>query len=209
VPSSITQRLRPDFRGLDRVIGPPPPTAWGPGPQRPHSRLAQGWTILALLLLAAPAAAQPAAAGPTSAPVASEANLDGIYLALGPVGAASHGEDGWIGTFGAEVLLVRVHERSPLAATGLGLGAVRYSEQQRGRLWADLTAATRRPFGVAVGLGAGPVVEVDEIRHPRWGFQGSLWLYAGIVPFLRAGAVSGTGRFLELGVRIPLPAVRW
>lgn len=117
--------------------------------------------------------------------------------------------DGWVGTFGAEVLVVRVTERRPLAALGVVAGAVRFSELDRGRLWVDLLAGTRRPLGLAIGLQAGGVLEVDEINRPRAGVQGTLWLYAGIVPYLRAGSVQASGTFLELGVRLPLPLVRW
>jgi hypothetical protein len=141
--------------------------------------------------------------------VASTANLDGTYLALGPLGGAAVGRDGWTGTFGGEVLLVRVREHRPLAAVGLVAGAVRYSDVDRGRLSLDLLAASKRLLGVALGLQAGPLVEVDELRRPRFGAQAGIWLYAGIAPYLRCGTIERSGPFFELGVRIPLPAFRW
>ncbi len=163
--------------------------------------------VLALLLsLARAAAAEPRAA---PEPLAATANLDGLYLAAGPLGGGAVSQDGWTGTFGGEVMVVRVRERRPLAALGLVAGAIRYADAERGRLSVDLLAGTRRPFDVALGVQLGGVVEVDEIRRPRAGVQGTLWLYAGILPYVRAGTLQESGAFLELGLRIPLPAFRW
>jgi hypothetical protein len=162
--------------------------------------------VLALLLSLGRAAAAEPRAGQE---LAATANLDGLYLAAGPLGGGAVSQDGWTGTFGGEVILVRVRERRPLAALGLVAGAVRYADVERGRLSVDLLAGTRRPFGVALGIQAGGLVEVDEIRRPRPGVQGTLWLYAGILPYVRAGTIQETGAFFELGLRIPLPAFRW
>src|SRR5688572_25444359 len=142
-----------------------------------------------MLVLAMP---RPAAAEEAKA---STADLDGLYLAAGPLGGGAVSQDGWTGTFGGEVLLVRVRERRPLAAVGLVAGAVRYADVERGRLSLDLLAGTRRLFGIATGLQAGGVVEVDEIRRPRAGLQATLWLYAGILPYVRAGTLQDSGAF--------------
>jgi len=162
--------------------------------------------VATLLTASTVARAEPPSPRPE---LASTANLDGLYLALGPLGGASVTADGWVGTFGAEVLLVRVRERRPLAALGVVAGAVRFSELERGRLWLDLLAGSRWPLGVAIGVQAGGLLEVDEINRPRAGLQGSLWVYGGIVPYLRVGTVQESGPFFELGVGLPLPVLRW
>lgn len=157
---------------------------------------------MALAVLLAPA---PALADGAESPSA-EGTLDGTYVALGPVGAGLYIDGDWDAAFGGEVSLARVQERRALAGYGLTLGAAAYTERSGGRLWADLQAGTRR-LGPTLGVGLGPVVEIDDLRPPRWGLQGSIWLYAGAIPYLRAGHLERTGTFVEFGLRIPLPVL--
>ncbi len=150
--------------------------------------------------------------GPTGASaqsMRSTADLDGIYLAVGPIAAVVRGTDGWDGAFGGELTLVRVAERRPVAAWALNLGGARFGTRNAGRLWLEGMVGTRRLVGVVVGVAAGPTVEVDEQIPPRAGIQGSVWLYAGVLPYLRVGAVRNGGRFVEIGLKLSLPAVRW
>jgi len=137
------------------------------------------------------------------------ANLDGVYLALGPVAAVIHDPDGWDGAVGGELTVARVTEHRPVAALALTLGGARFGTHNAGRLWLEGMIGTRRLLGVVVGVAAGPTVEVDEQIPPRAGIQGSVWLYAGVLPYLRAGAVRDGGRFIEIGVKLSLPAFRW
>jgi hypothetical protein len=132
-----------------------------------------------------------------------------VYLALGPVGSALRIEDQWDGAFGGEMSLLRVRERDLVSALGIEVGGQRFSERQGGLVWVDLFAGHRRPWGVTVGASMGVTAEVDQVRPPRWGAQGSLWVFAGIVPYVRAGAVQNSGVFFDMGVKIVLPAIRW
>jgi len=96
-----------------------------------------------------------------------------------------------------------------VAAVALNLGGARFGMRNAGRLWLEGMVGTGRLLGVVVGVAAGPTLEVDEQIPPRVGVQGSLWLYAGVLPYLRVGAVRDGGSFVEIGVKVSLPAVRW
>jgi hypothetical protein len=166
-------------------------------------------TMFAAALLWAPAAAaEPSARGP-GASLRSPANLDGVYLALGPVGALVHVEDDWDGAFGGELSLWRVRERQLISGVGIGLGGHKFSERDGGRLWGEISAAHRTPLGLALGVAAGVATEVDDLITPRWGAYGSLWLFAGVLPYVRVGSVQTSGAFVDLGIKIALPAIRW
>lgn len=155
-------------------------------------------------LLAALGGAEPARADPLE----SSADLDGLYLALGPLGGAIYHEGAWGAGFGGEVTVVRVAEREPVAALGAAVGGLRFADRDAGHLWADLSIGTRWPLDLAVGLSVGPTVEVDEVIPPRFGGHATIWLFVGVVPYLRVGAVETSGRFVELGVKLALPAIR-
>lgn len=132
-------------------------------------------------------------------------DLDGWYLTLGPVATAISIENSWDGAAGGEVSVVRVAERRIPAAVGMALGGVSYSERKGGRLWLDAELAFSRHLPVAVGLGLGVTAEVDPVRPPRWGAQGTLWVFAGIIPFVRVGTVEEAGAFFEVGLMLKIP----
>lgn len=161
------------------------------------------------LLFPRAAGAQPASRPPADPTLPSPAKLDGVYLALGPVGALVHVEDDWDGAFGGEISLWRVRERAVVSAVGAALGGHKFSERDGGQVWAELLAAHRTVWGLAIGLGAGGTVALDEFRSPRWGAHGELWVFAGVIPYVRIGSVEASGAFLDFGVKIALPAVRW
>lgn len=153
----------------------------------------------ALMLVPSPALAEPLRSG---------ADLNGVYLALGPVGSAILNEGSWGGGFGGEILLVRVTEQEPVAGLGIAVGGLRFSERKAGHLWGDLIIATNRPFDVAIGVSAGPTIEVDEVVPPRFGAHATVFVFAGVVPYVRVGAVEKSGGFVEIGVKLALPALR-
>jgi hypothetical protein len=159
-----------------------------------------GFSLLALVASARWASADP---------LESSANLDGVYLAVGPVGSAVHTETSWDAAFGGELTLARITERRPIAALALSLGGHRYSERDTGRLWLEGMAATRWLRGTPIGLAGGPTLEVDRVIPARLGAQATLWAYVGVIPYMRVGAVDKSGIFFEMGLRIPLPAFRW
>lgn len=133
-------------------------------------------------------------------------DLDGLYLWLGPVGAASYVEAKWDSTFGAEAALVSVHEAAAIGLFGFDLGASRWTERGGGRIWLDGLVGTRW-FGRMIGASLGPMVELSDLERPKLGASIGVWGYAGIAPFARLGAVSNLGMFAELGVHIALPVL--
>src|SRR5262245_17844972 len=103
----------------------------------------------------------PRTAQPTLAPgaVPDTSNLDGLYLWLGPSGAASHIDSQWDSTFGADASLIRVREHQLLGAIGGSIGASRWTVRGGGRVWLDAIIGT--PVrGRMVGASAGPLGEV-------------------------------------------------
>jgi hypothetical protein len=151
----------------------------------------------------------PARSGPVVVPPATfrpSWDLDGVYLWLGPVGAASHVAAKWDSTFGAEATLGAVHEASALGLLGASLGASRWSERGGGRIWLDGLAGTR-VWGRMMGASLGPIVELSDLERPKLGASIGLWGYVGIAPFVRLGGVSDLGMFVELGVHIALPVL--
>jgi hypothetical protein len=134
-------------------------------------------------------------------------DLDGIYLWMGPIGAASHVDDQWDSTFGVDATVIRVRERETLGALGATLGGSKWTARDGGRVWLDALAGTPI-LGHMVGLSAGPIVEFSDFAHPRAGASVGLWGFAGITPFARIGTVSQLGMFAEVGVHIALPVIR-
>lgn len=134
-------------------------------------------------------------------------DLDGTYLWLGPIGAASFVDDKWDSTFGGEAAVVVVREGAPVGAAGVNLGASRWTERGGGRVWLDGLVGTRL-LGRMLGASVGPILELSELAHPRLGASIGVWGFAGITPFARAGAVSNLGMFAELGIHIALPVLR-
>jgi hypothetical protein len=150
-----------------------------------------------------PRRAQPAVPAVHAAP---SWNLDGLYLWLGPQGAASRIANDWDSTIGADVTVIRVRERDLLGALGLSLGASRWTVRGGGRIWLDGLIGTR--LHRMVGLSAGPLLELSDLSHPRVGGSVGFWAFVGVTPFVRAGMVSDLGGFLEVGVHIALPVIR-
>jgi hypothetical protein len=134
-------------------------------------------------------------------------DLDGTYLWLGPVGAASYADTRWDSTFGGEAAIVVIRERAALGLLGATLGASRWTERGGGRIWLDGLVGTRL-LGRMLGASLGPIVELSELAHPRLGASIGVWGFAGITPFVRIGAVTNLGMFAELGVHIALPVLR-
>jgi hypothetical protein len=133
-------------------------------------------------------------------------DLDGTYLWLGPLGAASYSDARWDSTFGGEAALVVVREREPLGVVGVDLGASRWSAHDGGRVWVDGLIGSAL-LGRMMGASLGPILDLSELAHPRFGGSIGIWGFAGITPFARVGAVTGTGMFAELGIHIALPVL--
>jgi hypothetical protein len=153
-----------------------------------------------------PSATRPVVVPPST--LAPTWDLDGTYLWLGPVGAASHIDARWDSTFGGEAALVVVRERARLGVLGANLGASRWTARGGGRVWVDGLIGTRLLLGHMMGISLGPILELSELAHPRPGASIGVWGFAGITPFVRLGTVADLGMFAELGVHIALPVLR-
>jgi hypothetical protein len=133
-------------------------------------------------------------------------NLDGLYVWLGPSGAASRIDADWDSTVGGDISIIRVREDEPLGAIGGSFGAQRWTVRGGGRLWLDAIVGTN--VGRMIGLSAGPILELNELAHPRIGGSIGAWTFVGVAPYVRAGAVTDLGGFVEVGVHIALPVLR-
>jgi hypothetical protein len=136
-------------------------------------------------------------------------DLDGLHLTVGPVASAVHIEGEWTPATGAEISVVNVQEECRPAAFGFAFGGVSYTDRDGGRLWFEVEAAIKRPLPFAVGLGLGMAAEVDPVRNARLGAQATLWVFAGVIPYLRAGRLELEGDFVEAGVMLKIPALRY
>lgn len=135
-------------------------------------------------------------------------NVDGLYLMLGPLGALSYLEGERQGTFGGQLLVLRVREQAALASLGVALGGTRYTVAERGRAWAEAVLGAR-VRAIHAGLGIGPILEIDRVAPARVGGQVTAWVFLGVIPYLRAGYIDGRGAFVEAGVQLMLPARSW
>jgi hypothetical protein len=192
------------------------PSSWG---VRPQVILRRPTAAVAWLLVMGAAAADPVPATIPDAPPQAQPvvvpratftpswDLDGVYLWLGPIGAASYAGAQWDSTFGGDAALVVVREREPLSLVGLDLGASRWTVRGGGRVWLDALIGTRAP-GRMVGASIGAILELSDFVPPRIGGSIGVWAFAGITPFARIGAVSDLGMFAELGLHIALPVLR-
>jgi hypothetical protein len=156
----------------------------------------------------------PPPSGPSRSTAAfrTSADLDDTYLWIGPGGGAAWIDDEWYSTFGGAATVVRVREASWLGAAGISVGAARWTERDGGRVWVDGLVGTRRlvPWTrTMIGASLGPMLELGDLHHPKIGASGSIWVFAGVVPYLRLGVVDAAGGFLEAGIQVSLPAVRW
>jgi hypothetical protein len=152
----------------------------------------------------APARSRPITVSPAAFTASSD--LDGLYVWLGPIGAAGYADAKWDSAFGGEAAIARVHERAPLALIGVDLGASRWTARNSGRMWVDGLLGTR-VLGRMMGVSLGPILEISELAHARFGGSIGVWGFAGITPFARVGAVTDLGMFAELGVHIALPVL--
>src|SRR5881394_2336145 len=126
----------------------------------------------------------PPARAPLVAPKLPESwNLDGLYLWLGPSGAASRIDSDWDSTVGGDLSVIRVREGELLGAIGASLGASRWTVRGSGRLWLDAIAGTK--IGRMVGVSAGPLLELNELARPRYGGSVGIWAFVGVTPYAR------------------------
>lgn len=131
------------------------------------------------------------------------------FVAVAAIGSAVRVEGDWDGAYGGEVGVGQMRDAPVLSAWAASVGLVGFTARTGGRLWGELTVGTRWPTGYLVGIGAGPAVELDRLRTPRWGGQATVWAFAGVVPYARVGVLDPGGLFVDVGLRIAFPAIRW
>lgn len=148
----------------------------------------------------------PPVVGPSQIPPL--ADLDGLYVWLGPLGAGGLLEGTWDSTFGADLSVVRVREAGALGAVGATAGAARWTERGGFRVWLDGVIGTRLG-GRMYGLTVGAIAELPETAHPRLGGSVGVWGFFGVTPFARVGTVAEAGVFAEIGLHIALPVLRF
>ncbi len=136
------------------------------------------------------------------------ANLDGVYLWLGPSAGAGYLADSWDSVVGGDLAVMRVREHDFLGAVGGTIGAAKWTARGGGRVWLEAIAGTRIANRTMVGVSAGGIVELSEIEHPRPGAMVGAWLFCGVTPYVRAGVIDGYGGVVELGLHIALPVWR-
>ena len=150
----------------------------------------------------------PARTASITPPLPPSNDLDGLYVWLGPSGAASRIDADWDSTIGADVSVINVREHELLGAVGASFGAQRWTVRGGGRLWLDGIIGTEVVARRMVGLSAGPILELNELSHPRYGGSIGIWGFVGVAPYVRVGAVQDLGGFVEVGVHIALPVLR-
>jgi len=153
-----------------------------------------------------PRPANPGAGAEAALPPSN--NLDGLYLWLGPLGAASWVQSQWDSTWGVDATVVRIREHELLGAIGASLGGARWTVRGGGRAWLDFVIGTPVAHGWMAGLTAGPIVELSEVAHPLVGGSIGAWMFVGVTPYVRVGVVQDLGTFTEIGLHVTLPVLR-
>lgn len=144
-------------------------------------------------------------ASPHARADAGPGELAGTHLTIGPIAAATFVEDSWFAATGAELSLVRHAGSDAPLILGIAAGGLGHAVRGGGRLWLEAELGLETPLAFGIGLGAGATVELDRITPPRFGVQATLFVVAGVVPYLRFGHIAETGGFIESGIMLKLP----
>jgi hypothetical protein len=131
-------------------------------------------------------------------------DLDGTYLTAGPVAGALAIQDTWNSAVGAEVSLVRLREGRFPALLGVSLGGVVFDHLPGLRSWAEVELGIDR-WPVKFGVSAGLAAQFDRVVPPHFGAQATVWVFAGIVPYVRIGVLEELGSYFEAGLMIKIP----
>lgn len=162
-------------------------------------------------------ATTPAAAEPEPLPAdALTSNLDGVYLMIGVEGGPIRIDSSWDSSVGGHLGIVSYSERRRVSLVGLDLGMTQYGERSGGRAWIAPAIGTR--LGLLFGVSAGVAAEWEPFARergestlpsPRLGAMATAWVFAGVVPYVGVGRFVQTGTYIEMGVRLSLPAIRF
>jgi hypothetical protein len=164
--------------------------------------------FLTVLASSSPAPAQSAPPNISSrtSPLPFVGNLDGHYLTLAIKGSALRGPR-WDSAFGLSASYLRLREARVAALLGVSLSATRLSSARAGVVSVEAVIGTRA-LGPLAGIGGGPSARITDLAHPRWGGVATVWIFAGIVPYLRVGVHRQEDAYIEVGAQLTLPIFR-
>ncbi len=136
-----------------------------------------------------------------------------LHLALGPTIAGTRLDSGWDSQVGGELHLVHLTPSRHIAIHGAALGVANFSRTRATRLSLDLYTGVALSADFTLGLGVAPFVDLFADHRPLGGARATLWIHAGIAPYLSVSKVWGLGASgtmdLSLGLRIPFSVIRF
>ncbi|MBP6630858.1 MAG: hypothetical protein KBG28_22990 [Kofleriaceae bacterium] len=191
------------------------PLALGPpgGWITPHGRDARPGRFThrtsVLLVAGALAATRAGPAWADQATLRPSGHPDADLLWLGATGAVWHDAAGADSAFGGHLAWTRLRQHGRVPVVGLGAAVVRPARASTARLTLEGLAGRRLRPWLALGLSLGPALELRQNAPARAGVTGSLWLFAGVSPFVRATTTTDGATVLEAGLEIAVPVARF
>ncbi len=136
-----------------------------------------------------------------------------LHLALGPTIAGTHLDSGWDSQVGGEVHFVQIAPASPLTIRGAALGVGNFARSGATRLSLDLYSGLPLSPDFTLGLGVAPFVDLFAEHRPLTGVRGTLWIHAGVAPYVSVSRRWGLGASgateMSIGMRIPFSVFRF
>ena len=136
-------------------------------------------------------------------------DFDGFYLTAGPTLSLTRSQGDWVTAAGGELSALWLGEHCVPALVGVTFGGQFHGNRDGGRIWGEAEVAFNRPLPVPVGLAVGASMDIDHPAPADVGAHATLWMFAGVVPFIRVGSLERSGSFVELGVAFKLPWRVW
>jgi len=167
------------------------------------------------LLVVTSANAETPAAGTPLEPVASPietaqttGNLDGVYLFVGPTGGTIHAGGEWDSSIGGHLSIATYSEHRALTLAAIDLGLTQVGREAGGRAWITPSVGSR-VAGSLVVFSAGLSAQWDPVEPPKLGPVATIGWFVGVLPTLSVGRHQRSGTFVEVGLRLTLPALRF
>ena len=136
-----------------------------------------------------------------------------LHLALGPTIAGTRLDSGWDSQVGGELHLVHLTPDNRIALLGAAVGVANFSRTRATRLSLDLYSGVALSPDFTLGLGVAPFVDLFADHRPLGGARATLWIHAGIAPYLSVSQRWGLGTSgnvdLSIGLRIPFSVIRF
>lgn len=135
-----------------------------------------------------------------------------LHFALGPTVSALHRSSAWDSKVGAGAYLAWDRPSSSISTLGTLVELSGFGGTDATRLTADLFLGIQLS-DFSVGIGIGPLLDLFPNHRPQYGVRSTVWLFAGITPYLSISSISGLGApedpEIEVGLKIPFPAISW